>query len=698
MTTSGLSNFSLSITGNEDINADNIYTDNLFINGVPSNVNVGTTLVSLQDQIDDIDAMIISGGSLGYWGSFWSEVTQTNLTTANAVRLNYTDPSNNAIDLDTSTGAPYTRIKVLNQATYNIQFSFQLEHTSSTNSEVYIWFAVNGTAIGSSTGKISLKNNGDHIVPAWNYILNLNANDYIQFFWYSSTSSVQLPYVAAQTISGVTIPSIPSAIITLQQVANREEAKDVIFAVTGTNTLPAGSTNYVIDTITDYGNYVNHDLTFGLARGDKGDQGDAGAVGATGPQGPQGPQGATGTGGPIGARGDTGATGPQGPQGPAGPTGPTGLQGATGQNVAVNVVTTNTLNPNEVAYVNDSIVTVGGTTTHNLTFGIPKGDAGSNGSDGSKGDKGDKGDQGDQGDQGPAGPAGSNGDATAATAASVASAASAAAAAASAATAIATANTALATANTTAAGLATTNANVTNLQGRMTIVEDKTQVLEFDLIDQIIKAPLSIQDVSSTQHVYLSNSASVGSNIDSDLELGKELIVNGNVSANENITCQENITAFGIIKARASSGNNKNVNLENNVSGTSVNFLSAITGGQQRDAGIDVTAPITNGINNKGTLSISAGQTNINSTLAISNNTTLTGNLTQTGNTTITGNLSAIGSGSMIMNSPSITIGGSGSIISIGDSVANTSITTIYGALIAPFGLSQPAGSFFSQF
>ncbi len=171
MTTSGLSNFSLSITGNEDINADNIYTDNLFINGVPSNVNVGTTLVSLQDQIDDIDAMIISGGSLGYWGSFWSEVTQTNLTTANAVRLNYTDPSNNAIDLDTSTGAPYTRIKVLNQATYNIQFSFQLEHTSSTNSEVYIWFAVNGTAIGSSTGKISLKNNGDHIVPAWNYNL-----------------------------------------------------------------------------------------------------------------------------------------------------------------------------------------------------------------------------------------------------------------------------------------------------------------------------------------------------------------------------------------------------------------------------------------------------------------------------------------------------------------------------------------------
>ena len=126
MTTSGLSNFSLSITGNEDINADNVYTDYLFINGVPSNVNVGTTLVSLQNQIDDIDAMIISGGSLGYWGSFWSEVTQTNLTTANAVRLNYTDPSNNAIELDTSTGSPYTRIKVLNQATYNIQFSCEM--------------------------------------------------------------------------------------------------------------------------------------------------------------------------------------------------------------------------------------------------------------------------------------------------------------------------------------------------------------------------------------------------------------------------------------------------------------------------------------------------------------------------------------------------------------------------------------------
>lgn len=222
---------------------------------------------TIQEQIDGI----INGlETIGYWGAFWSTVTQTNLVvnTINYVTVNNSDPNNNQVQI----GAAPSHIKVLNAGVYNIQFSIQYDKTDGGQDNFSLWLLKNGVNVADTNSEFTLINNNDKLIAALNLVINLSANDYIQLAWSSPDSAMRLLYQAAQT--GPTRPATPSAIITVIQV---------------TNVL----------------------------------------AGPTGPTGPAGPQGDTGPTGPAGSAG--GPTGPTGPTGPSGgPTGPTGPRGDTG--------------------------------------------------------------------------------------------------------------------------------------------------------------------------------------------------------------------------------------------------------------------------------------------------------------------------------------------------------------------------------
>lgn len=225
---------------------------------------------TIQEQIDGI----INGlETIGYWGAFWSTVTQTNLVvnTINYVTVNNSDPNNNQVQIGT---AP-SHIKVLNAGVYNIQFSLQYDKTDGGKDDFSLWLLKNGVNVADSNSEFSIHDNNGKLIAALNLVINLSANDYIQLAWSSADSNMRLLYQAAQT--GPTRPATPSAIITVIQV---------------TNVL-------------------------------------AGPTGATGATGPTGATGGTGPTGPAGAFG--GPTGPTGPTGPSGgPTGPTGPRGDTG--------------------------------------------------------------------------------------------------------------------------------------------------------------------------------------------------------------------------------------------------------------------------------------------------------------------------------------------------------------------------------
>lgn len=242
------------LTNLTTINADEVNTDILTkvdpdISDAAFDTLEGiNTTVTIQEQFDAIEQQI---GNIGasYWFSAWDTTTQTNpvANTARIVTWNNSDPASNGITNGPVSGS----IKVLNANTYNIQFSFQLHQTSSSNASVTIWLRKNGTDVPASAGEYDVKGN-DHLVTAWNYVMELAANDYIQFYWASDSTSMTLDYQAAQT-TPYSHPAIPSVIITLTNVTG---------------------------------------------------EGPAGAQGATGPQGPQGPRGFKGDRGPEGPAGD----------------------------------------------------------------------------------------------------------------------------------------------------------------------------------------------------------------------------------------------------------------------------------------------------------------------------------------------------------------------------------------------------------
>ena len=157
------------------------------------------------------------GGSAtdGYWGAFFSTQTHTNsgVTSANLVTVNNSDPDNNGVSV--VSGSQFT---VANGGVYNIQFSFQFVKSNSSSDTVDIWIAKNGTIVPDTNSRITLSGVGQHSLPAWNFMLSLDANDYIQFYWSSTDSNMAIETISSG-MTNPTRPEIPSAIVTLQAVA-----------------------------------------------------------------------------------------------------------------------------------------------------------------------------------------------------------------------------------------------------------------------------------------------------------------------------------------------------------------------------------------------------------------------------------------------------------------------------------------------
>ena len=152
------------------------------------------------------------------YGAFQDSTDQTaaNTTTGYAVTFNTTDYSNGIYISDSS------KLNVRNYGIYNIQFSFQFKNTSNDGQDVDIWFRKNGTNVASSNSKFYLparKNTGDpsHLIAAMNYVLEMNANDYVQVMWRVSNTGVSLEQYPTDT--SPTRPATPSTIITMSYLA-----------------------------------------------------------------------------------------------------------------------------------------------------------------------------------------------------------------------------------------------------------------------------------------------------------------------------------------------------------------------------------------------------------------------------------------------------------------------------------------------
>jgi len=211
--------------------------------GATSNVNLGSR--SLSAGSITLGGLLISNGTSGssgqvlrssgteaspqwvnvntlitsnlYKGSFYDSITQTLTGGANVaipVILRSTDSAaTNGISI-VSDGTNLTRITFANAGVYNILFSAQLANSGGTSQTVDFWLRKNGATaaanVPDSNGKVVLQSNANYLMAAWNYFINVNANDYVYLMWTATSTNITMVAAAANGVH----PATPSIIVT----------------------------------------------------------------------------------------------------------------------------------------------------------------------------------------------------------------------------------------------------------------------------------------------------------------------------------------------------------------------------------------------------------------------------------------------------------------------------------------------------
>jgi hypothetical protein len=305
-----------------------------------TNSDTGFTIFSLEGTAGATGATG-AGGTIAHWGSFWDTSIQTNAgaSAENLMTFGSTDPDSYGISIQNSSEVTFSADGV-----YNIQFSAQFHKTDSGIDSFDLWFKKNGNNLPESNSVSTIYDNNGRLIAAWNYMLKLDAGDYIEVAWSSADTSMRIEATGANT--GPTRPAVPSVILTAHQItyqgATGATGDDGATGATG----PTGPTGPPVEfyfqnfsptgtgtpSITEGAMWYNSDT--GVLYSYVNDGASPGLYQWVTPTYLPGPTGATGTGatGPTGPSGPTGGTGPTGSTGPTGggATGPTGSTGATG--------------------------------------------------------------------------------------------------------------------------------------------------------------------------------------------------------------------------------------------------------------------------------------------------------------------------------------------------------------------------------
>jgi hypothetical protein len=153
-----------------------------------------------------------------YRGSFYDSLTQSaaaiNTATAMIFRQTDADATLGISVVNGSLGLP-TRVTVTHTGVYNICFSTQLERTTGGSSQtIDIWLRKNGVNVASTNTKLNVQANAGYLVAAWNFFIKLNAGEYVELMWATTSTSIALTNAPSNGVH----PETPSIILTINQV------------------------------------------------------------------------------------------------------------------------------------------------------------------------------------------------------------------------------------------------------------------------------------------------------------------------------------------------------------------------------------------------------------------------------------------------------------------------------------------------
>jgi hypothetical protein len=176
-------------------------------------ITQGINVVVTQNADDiEISAPNIVGTAL-YYGSFYS--TQTQTTVGNEQKVMTFNNTDATATLGFSIVAN-SQITAAQTGIYNLAFSAQIKKTSGGGAtQIYIWLKKNGSNLPDTNTVLTLANNGDLLVAAWNLFVPMNAGQYIELGWYATSAAIELHYNATPVVG---LPEIPSVIATRNRV------------------------------------------------------------------------------------------------------------------------------------------------------------------------------------------------------------------------------------------------------------------------------------------------------------------------------------------------------------------------------------------------------------------------------------------------------------------------------------------------
>lgn len=114
-----------------------------------------------------------------------------------------------------------TKMTAYQPGIYNLQWSGQFVNSDTQLHDVSVWIRINGTDVVGSMGFVSVPNThggvDGHTIIGWNYLISLNAGDYVELYWSTNDQKVTLQCLPTQT--GPTRPSTAAIIATLSFVS-----------------------------------------------------------------------------------------------------------------------------------------------------------------------------------------------------------------------------------------------------------------------------------------------------------------------------------------------------------------------------------------------------------------------------------------------------------------------------------------------
>ena len=114
-----------------------------------------------------------------------------------------------------SIGSPASRIVMARAGTYKFDLSTQILSSSGMAKNVWVWFAIQGTAVANSAMVESERSSADHAVITRSQMLTVTAGQYVECFFSVDNLDLRLDAIAATAFA----PAAAAAVLNVTQVS-----------------------------------------------------------------------------------------------------------------------------------------------------------------------------------------------------------------------------------------------------------------------------------------------------------------------------------------------------------------------------------------------------------------------------------------------------------------------------------------------